>query len=303
MSGTINDTKKILLSLLRDAIGASESTENAIPLLDALDAGRFSFEREIWYDLHAPVAGESQNAGRGELLLRARTAQGALIKLDGLDKMIGPGGAYNLFDALIVLSAVEQAIEKKQFPISVNISARNACDRDSLFEFHKLLDRHFGGQFSPDHITFEFLEDDQADSPDHASLQEMRALGYKFALDDQSHEKWDERRPQNLGEYVDYIKIDGKTLNGFKDGAISLFEFQRFMDRLKKAAPQAEFLCEWVLSPEEAQDLADVLPDIRFVQGRELQDCCATFGERARIQHNLPGNRFVAAAGNKPVLH
>jgi EAL domain-containing protein (putative c-di-GMP-specific phosphodiesterase class I) len=288
MSGTLGDTIKTLISHLRDETTPAEGSV-IHSLVDAFENGRVSYMRESWHDIHA----DHSEPIRGELLLRAVRENGTAIKPESISAQFKTAQAGILFDQLVVLTAIDQAIHQNQFPISINISSRHAEDSSALLGFHKLLDRHFAGQYAPKQITFEFLEDYQPNQPDSYALQYMRnALGYKFAIDDQSHEDNDAQRLTTLGPLVDFIKIDGKTFDLFKNGQLDFMAFDNFMSRIKDIAPQAELLGEWVTSPEEAQDLAEIYPSIRFVQGRDLDECEESFIERLQRWKNIPGNRF-----------
>lgn len=294
MSNAVQDKIKDILSQLRDVMHHADQDAQAqtSALLSALELGHYSFDREAWYALESSG---KEGAMRGEFLLRARTNDNTPINPDSAGKAIGLMGAYAIFDALITLTAVDQAVRNQELPISINISSRNASDPDALMRLHTMLQECFGDQVSPAQITFEFLEDDQVDQPAHTALTALRAYGYKFAIDDQSHEDWDMQRPVSLGPYVDYIKIDGKTLCAFRNGVLNRADFKGFIDRLAASAPNAEFLCEWVKSPEEAEDLAEIFPAIHFVQGRELRESQESFKDRIATARTQNLNRFNIA--------
>ncbi|MGZ9108228.1 MAG: EAL domain-containing protein [Micavibrio sp.] len=278
MAGTVEDTTKALITRMKDALGDDPDAKTVLPLLDAIENNRLHFEREPWYDIIAALAAR-EKAVPSELLLRARDENGAAIAQEIPVNIINRHGLYAPFDAAITLSAVKQTIAQHDFPVSINISSRNACDADALTGLHTLLQAHFAGQYRPSDIIFEFLEDDQAEGVSDTAIRQMKMLGYKFAIDDLSHADRDAARLKNLGPYVDFVKIDGHSLEKAKAGEISLGDF---IARIEREAPQADILCEWVDSAEEAESLNEHHPGIRMVQGRNLGHDAKEFSRKLR---------------------
>lgn len=278
MTSAVQTSIKTLIGHLRVALDGSAEAVIAAPLLDAIEAGRLHFEREPWYDVAASLTNRLYSVS-GELLLRAHDENGATIPQQSGLQAIGKHGLYALFDRLIVLAAVDQTLRADNFPVSINISSRNAVDDASLLELHNALQHHFPGQFRPDQIIFEFLEDDQAEGVNHQAVLKMTALGYRFAIDDQSHEDKDAARLKNLGRYVEYVKIDGHTLLAARDQKTDLGDF---VARIRTAAPHARILCEWFDSAEDAGTLNEKHPFISLVQGRNLGHDPAEFARRIR---------------------
>lgn len=276
MSGTVEHSIQTLVAHLKDALNGNPDAKAVSPLLDAIENGRLHFEREPWYDIPAALAGRD-DAVPGELLLRACDEKGNAIPQETPISLINQTGLFALFDAAIVLSAVKQTVAQQDFPVSINISSRNAGDADSLLGLHKILTAHFAGQFDPSQIIFEFLEDDQAEEVSALAIGQMKNLGYRFAIDDLSHGAEDAARLKNLGPYADYVKIDGKTLEKAKTGETDLGDF---LARIQKEAPQARIICEWVGSADEAENLHDRHPGIGLVQGRGLGHDAADFAQR-----------------------
>jgi EAL domain-containing protein (putative c-di-GMP-specific phosphodiesterase class I) len=285
-------TVKTLVTHLRAALDGTAEETIAAPLLDAIEGGRLHFEREPWYDVAASLTNLIYSVS-GELLLRAHDADGRNINQQEALQAIARHHLYPLFDRLVTLSAIEQTIRADNFPVSINISSRNAVDDSSLLELHHALQHHFAGQFHPNQIIFEFLEDDQAEGVNEQALLKMTALGYRFAIDDQSHEDADAARLQNLGRFVEYVKIDGNSLVAARQNQVDL---GNFVERIQKAAPAARILCEWVDSAEDAGALNEKHPLISLVQGRNLGHDPAEFTRRIReadalniaAQNNLP---------------
>lgn len=283
-----------LIGQIRNALTTDELAKVG-PALDALYDGRVWFEREDWYDLVASQPGTSC----GELLFRAENQDGSPLSPAPLFDVVQKKGLYRLLDPLLILKQVRQTLNDGKLPVSLNISSRNACDPDALLTLHDLLQNYFGDKVKPSDIVFELLEDDPANNPAHDALMTMRSLGYLFAIDDQSHIAADLIRAQNLAPYVDYIKIDGNTVNAARRGALDL---RMFVTELKQLAPNAEFICEWIASPEEAQDLHNALPAIRFVQGRDLTLSEADFIVRIHASNPGTASRFLVGPPKPPEI-
>jgi EAL domain-containing protein (putative c-di-GMP-specific phosphodiesterase class I) len=278
MNNTVQNSIKALVALLRDALDGTQGAADAAPLLDAIEQGRQHFEREPWYDVAASLTHRLYSVS-GELLLRAHDADGNNVDQQKALKAINDQLLYPLFDRLIALSAIDQTIRANNFPVSINISSRNAADENTLLELHNILQHHFAGQYDPHDIIFEFLEDDPANGTNADALLKMVSLGYRFAIDDLSHEDHDAARLQNLGRYVNYVKIDGKTLVAAHQNRADL---NNFVQRIQSAAPQARILCEWVDSAEAAGLLNEKHPLISLVQGRNLGHDAEDFARRVR---------------------
>ncbi|MDB5492652.1 MAG: hypothetical protein JWO78_2501 [Micavibrio sp.] len=217
--------------------------------------------------------GESAPDGEdpiSELLVRVTDENQQLLPTEASVNEINTLGGHQELDHIVVLLAMYQAIEEKRLPVSINISSKNAVSFDKLITYHETLQEFLCGQYRPDQITFELLEDDPADNPSHDGLRVMRELGYKFAIDDLSHNRpHDERRLANLGPYMDLVKIDGKTLEALRNSELSPADFRQFVGRIREQAPEAKILCEWVNSPREALHLKAVY-GIDLCQGRDL---------------------------------
>ena len=278
LSETVEQAIGTFITRMKEALDGNPDANAVLPLLDAMENGRLHFEREPWYDIITALSGRDKTVP-GELLLRAHDEHGIPLKQEEAVNIINRNGLYAPFDAAIALSAVKQTIAQQDFPVSINISSRHAGDGDALLGLHKLLQGHFAGQYTPSQIIFEFLEDDQAAMVDDAALREMKKLGYRFAIDDLSHGDHDATRLKNLGPYVDFVKIDGHTLEKAKTGLVS---FGDFIGRIQRDAPQADILCEWVGSPEEAENLNELYPRISMVQGRDLGHDAAEFARKLR---------------------
>jgi EAL domain-containing protein (putative c-di-GMP-specific phosphodiesterase class I) len=286
-----------LLEKLREKVEDADRTIIE-PFLVAFKRNEFHYIREDWHaTANNSVFGEdtvptSLSAPTGELLLRFKDEE---LKIESLAKILKHPVTCHLFDQLVATTAIEQAIQKKQFPVSINISSCYVSDETMLLDLHNHLREHFGKQFLPSDITFEFLEDDQGDNPSVLALNRLRGFGYKLAIDDLSHGIADKKRLKNLGPHVDIIKIDGKTLQSYRNGALSLEAFKGFLTEIKDIAPQAKILVEWVNDPQEVSDLKFQFHGlIDYVQGRELHGLsAATFSDALKDAEPLSLERLL----------
>lgn len=294
----VNATIKDLVThMLADARSRGDAAEIE-PLLDAIANDRIEFEREPWNPLNLKSSLKELPA---EMLLRTHMSDGHPISPEAPVKRINKLGLNRAFDQIIVLAAASQAVKQGQFPVSINISSRNACDPDSLLALHNLLQEHFGDRIKPQQIILELLEDDPANDVNNDALEEMRALGYRFAIDDQSHEEWDSARLENLGPHVDFVKIDRATVEAMErhlDGenhpekkAVSDL-FNRIATHTKGAV-----LLEGVRSAKMAMALKDAYNKVALVQGRDLP-ASGTFNQQCRdvLQGLLPAGKPLRLA-------
>ena len=263
----IAQTLKSLIGQIKDSFGPQTLANDPYlhDFLEALEAGHFHFEDEVWH-----VVENDPEAAPGvfpaELLLRVFDRNGAHIDHVKAIEKINEAGLYEFFNDALVLAAIHQAAHENNFPVSINISSHSVSDPTYLDRLHDLLKRHFDEALDPSKITFELLEDTLGEGIDVPGLMRMKALGYKFAIDDLTHEKRDEQRLKNLGPYVDFVKIDGQTLQKAMKGEADLDDF---IDRIRKGAPQARIIIEWVSSEDQAMFLREVF-GINAVQGRDL---------------------------------
>ncbi len=260
----IQGTISLLTANMRAGLQGSQTVE---PLLAALEQGHFFFEPEPWHDISFSDMNRKATTP-AEYLLRINHQDAETFNLAKPVSEIYQGGFYALFDTAVVLAAVDQAISNQGFPVSINISSRNASDLDALTGLHEMLLTHFQDRFSPDQIIFEFLEDGQGDQPSAEGLNFMRAHGYKFALDDMTDSPFDQVRLMNLGPYADFVKIDGHFLTNAMLGDNNRLE--NILTKTSHVAPKAEIICEWVSSAESADLLRKTFPQVGLVQGRYL---------------------------------
>lgn len=264
LSPEIQQRITLLAGTIRAGLGSADADSPAHALLSAMEDGRITFEREPWFALSAGTPSSLP----AELLLRAYDKNAAPLKFGAAVDEIYQNGLYAVFDAAIALAAIDQALSEKAFPVSINISSRNAADYDALTGLHKMLQSHFGDRVSPDQVIFELLEDDRAENPSAPAMDYMTAMGYRFALDDITDSDFDAARLKNIGPYASFIKIDGKVLTGAQDRSFDRLE--EIVRHSRQAAPQARILCEWVDSPKQADRIRMVHPRIELVQGRNL---------------------------------
>lgn len=248
----------------------------ALSLLDALQKGRFHFEAEVWHDARE---NEGVQIYPAEMLLRARTQNNEPVKPLGPITTIAQAGLQAQLDKAIILAAIEQAITEKQMPISINTSARNMKSADFWMDVSQLLRDHFSPEDIQGQLTFEVLEDDLAFHPCREALLQMKKeFACKFAIDDFYHDhqrlvdegnpvdSFDWARLENLKDIVDYIKIDGETV----EAALRIenrFDLEALVSKIRDTAPHVHFVFERVKDADQAFYLARMG---HAMQGRDL---------------------------------
>jgi EAL domain-containing protein (putative c-di-GMP-specific phosphodiesterase class I) len=244
-----------------------DKNEQALTLLEALREKRFEFEPEIWHD--ARDTDGSQHFP-SELLLRARTIDNKLIKPLAPITLIGELGLQNLLDKALILAATEQAIRKNQLPVSINTSARNMASPDFWVGIAQMLREQFPKDKIQGQLTFEVLEDDLASNPCREVLLEMKKeFGCRFAVDDFYHdrrrleaehaeiESTDWERLDNLKDIIDFVKIDGETVEDslkFNDR----YDLAGLIEKIRTVVPRAFIVLERVKNADEAYLLSYV---------------------------------------------
>ncbi len=150
-------------------------------------------------------------------------------------------------------------------------------------------------------LTFEVLEDDLADNPCCDVLLAMKHnLGCSFAVDDFYHDRdfhlqensgvdsTDWARLENLARIVDYVKIDGATvedaLREYEDE--KRFDLHPLVAKIKSVVPGACIILERIKDADQAHSFSGI---VHAVQGLKLP------GNRAEFQEEL-----VAATQNFP---
>lgn len=267
-------------------------------MLDALEDGRFHFAAETWHDA-AP--GRGADFYPSELLLRARTLKDETIKPFGPINTLSQAGLQEDFDKAIILAGIDQALRKGQMPISINTSARNMKSAEFWQGIRDLIDTHFDGKDIFGRLTFEVTEDDLADNPCREVLLKMKYdIGCTFAIDDFYHDRAahiesndgidsnDWKRLDNLRGIVDYVKIDGETIEAsLREG----FDLQPLIDQIKKYVPDAHIITERVENAEQAYLLANAY-GVDAVQGLYLTE------DRKEFQNDL--RQAAANCGPQP---
>ncbi len=263
--GLILEVKEGLRAAQETASSPVDNIEKALQLMDALEAGRFGFEAERWYALHGETGATPYPS---ELLLRARDLRGRAISPGDAIAPVNALGLHKSFDRALVMAALVWAIQDGIAPVSVNVSARNAGDAAFWRSIDELRTRHFADHFTPADLTLEITEDAIADDLAVETLLGLKAKGYRFAIDDASHQPHDEARQRNLALIADYIKIDGKTV---RDGLAGKADLGSFVQQLRSMAPEAHIITEWVRNAGEARRLQHNF-GIHAVQGERLRD-------------------------------
>lgn len=284
---------------------SAEDADIVNPLIEALSHERFHFEAEIWHG--TKDEGDTASHHPAEMLLRAFTPDLKPIAPLAPITIIAQIGLHNLLDKAIIISAIDQALEKNQMPISVNTSARNLRTEDFWLDFHALLDDHFAQEDISNNLTIEVTEDDIAHNPCREMLLNIKdKYECKFAIDDFYYdyaqhrgnqsgiESFDWERLENLKQIVDFVKIDGVIVEESLADIYSL-KLQDVIRRVHGIVPHAHFVFERVADADEALRLGDIVSaqtnsvSMATVQGRSLADDRAKFyKELIGATHNFP---------------
>ncbi|PCJ99102.1 MAG: hypothetical protein COA45_06570 [Zetaproteobacteria bacterium] len=172
------------------------------------------------------------------------------------------------FDALTCSNALKIAKEiPLPTPITLNISVDAALSEEFWAYMRVKLE-----QFEPEDIIFEILENDVNRNADITHLKEMRALGYRFALDDLSIGADHENRLHAFGDLVNFIKIDGPFVRaglGDENTEFTQGQFNETIKHLQSEYPDCTLIAERVHNREEAQYLFDI--GFSGVQGWDLK--------------------------------
>lgn len=255
-----------------------EAATPAFELLEALRDGRFHFAVEPWHDATHKNGIQHYPA---ELLLRARRADGSPIKPLAPITTLAQAGLQSTFDQAILLAGIDQALRLKQMPVSINTSARNMASATFWQDVSHLLQSYFPAHDVQDRLTFEVTEDDLADNPCRAVLLEMKErLGCSFAIDDFYHDRQqhleqndgidsgDWQRLENLRGIIDFVKIDGETIEAAMRHE---FDLDPLLKRIKEIVPEAHIITERVTDEHQAHYLGSV-HGIDAVQGLHLTE-------------------------------
>ncbi|WP_435641788.1 EAL domain-containing protein [Micavibrio aeruginosavorus] len=271
----------------------------ASELLSALAAGRFHFVAETWHNNHDQNAG--QNTGQiypAELLLRAFTAAGDPIKPLEPITILSRAGLQSNFDQALILAGLDQALAQGLRPVSINTSARNVSNASFWYDVCDMLSDDFTPEEIQGQLTLEVTEDDLADSPCRDILLAMkRQFGCTFAIDDFYHDyaqfsaqdgngSRDWLRLNNLRDIVDYVKIDGETVEAALDKT-NPFNLADLVDRIKQIVPNVKIILERVKNADQAHAFNGVSD---AVQGLYLPS------DRQAFQEEL----FIAARNFPP---
>ncbi|QQG36386.1 MAG: EAL domain-containing protein [Micavibrio aeruginosavorus] len=277
-----------------------DSAAGAFQLLEALRDGRFTFAIEPWHDATHKNGVQHYPA---ELLLRARLPDGTPIKPLTPITTLSRAGLQSTFDQAIILAGIDQALRLRQMPVSINTSARNMASASFWQDVSSMLCTYFPRHDIQNSLTFEVTEDDLADNPCRTVLLEMKErLGCSFAIDDFYHDRQihlqqndgvdstDWQRLENLRGIIDFVKIDGETI----EAAIQKkFDLDPLLKRIKEIVPDAHIITERVNDEHEAHYLGSV-HGVDAVQGLHLTE------DRTEFQRRLFGaiNNFPPKPDN-----
>ncbi len=258
-------------------------TMDALNMLEAMRVGRFYFEREPWHDVDRT---DDIHQYPSEMLLRPQGPDYRPLNIFGAITCLIESGLHEPFDKAVILASIDQALREGTMPISINTSARNMPRPDFWDDVSDLLRTHYQGKIKHGDITFEVTEDDLASNPCRDVLLEMKhEFGCRFAVDDFYHDRkacqdngddcdsHDWERLENLAGIVDFVKIDGETIEAaLKDD----FDLAPLMKRIYRIVPEAHIVTERVKNAEQAQYLRQKF-GIHAVQGRDLTQSTQDF--------------------------
>lgn len=262
-------------------------------LMQALQAGRYEFATETWHDAQDRNGAQIYPA---EMLLRATRENGERIKPLAPITAIAQAGLQPALDQALILAGITQALALGQMPVSINTSARNIASSDFWDDVADMLRAHFTADEINGQLTFEVTEDDIADNPCREVLMGMKKeFGCTFAIDDFYHDRaeheknnsgvdsLDWARLENLKEIVEYVKIDGETV---ESAAARRFDLNGLITRIKQVTPDVHIILERVKDADEAY-LFSHMSDA--VQGQELTNDRDVFKQELKdAAHNFP---------------
>lgn len=270
-------------------------------LMQALQAGRYEFATEIWHDAHDRNGPQAYPA---EMLLRATREDGERIKPLAPITAISQAGLQAALDQALILAAIEQALTRNQMPVSINTSARNIASPDFWHDVADMLRTHFTADEINGQLTFEVTEDDLAHNPCREILTNMKKnFGCKFAIDDFYHDRIEQEnsdsdvdsldwtRLENLKEIIDYVKIDGATVEA---AAAHHFDLGALIVRIKQVTPDVHIILERIKDADEAyllSHMGDAVQGQKLTNNRDTfqqELACAAYNFPAKPKSNTP---------------
>ena len=271
--------------------------EEGRALIQALQAGRYEFATEIWHDAHERDGTQIYPA---EMLLRATRENGERIKPLAPITAIAQAGLQPALDQALILAGITQALARGQMPVSINTSARNIASTAFWEDVSDMLRTHFTSDEIHGQLTFEVTEDDLADNPCREILLGMKKeFACTFAIDDFYHDRaahaqnntgidsLDWARLNNLKEIVDFVKIDGETV---ETAVAKNFDLHDLITRIKQVTPHVHIVLERVKDADEAylfSHMSDAVQGHKLTNDRdafkqELKDAACNFPPRPK---------------------
>lgn len=268
---------------MKHAAGAVSDHDAQIAgeLLAALAAGRYHFIAETWHNNHDESA--DLVTYPAELLLRAYTVDGTAIKPLEPITILSRSGLQSNFDQALILAGLDQALSQGLHPVSINTSARNVSNASFWYDVCDMLSDDFTPEEIHGQLTLEVTEDDLADSPCRDILLAMkRQFGCSFAIDDFYHDyvensghhgigSRDWLRLDNLRDIVDYVKIDGVTVEAALDKD-SPFNLADLVDRIKHIVPDVKIVLERIKNADQAHafnTVSDAVQGLHLTHDRD----------------------------------
>ena len=221
----------------------------AAQLREALESGRFA----LYAQPIVPLAAQDGRQPYHELLLRTRDEQG---RIEGPANFLHAARRYGmtkLIDFWVLEQAFEHLHNRPREIVSVNLTAISLNSPDFISRVDELR-RRCG--ITPTQLIFEITEQAALDNLTlaTATLDKLRAQGYRFALDDFGAGVASFAYLEDLP--VDVVKIDGRFVRDLKHSPSSRI----IIEALLKLAQlrDIEVVAEWVEDAETQTSLTSL---------------------------------------------
>jgi EAL domain-containing protein (putative c-di-GMP-specific phosphodiesterase class I) len=256
---------------------SSDEYQKATRLVNALIDGNYMFAEEPWHDIKAAIEGiDSENPT--ELLLRAHDENGPIETFEAVSSIYDLGlGA--LLDRGTFLASLDYSLSNSNMPITINITPDSLLDNVFYQNIKSDLKNYRKQGLDPSKITIEITEQEfKNEAPLHL-LFNLKALGVKFALDDFTLDLNSRERIETFARALDIVKIDGPII---QRALRNEFKLENVISEIKKHAPNAKLVAEWVDDELQAMHLYKHF-NIDAVQGRELTLDRETFKDNIKV--------------------
>ncbi len=222
---------------------------HAAQLSEALESGRFA----LYAQPIVPLKTQAGQRPYHELLLRTRDEHG---RIEGPANFLHAARRYGmnkLIDFWVLEQAFKHLHKRPHALISVNLTAISLNAPDFISRVEELRRRY---EITPSQLIFEITEQAALDNLTRAAatLDKLRAQGYRFALDDFGAGVASFAYLEDLP--VDVVKIDGRFVRDLKHSPSSRI----IIEALLKLAQlrDIEVVAEWVEDAETQKTLTSL---------------------------------------------